>query len=107
MERGKPVYLLERKDREQLQESWNIRILGVAPELPVLVRADEVGIEPDRAGGGLAHLGARARGDERRSEREQLRVAHASAELDAVDDVSPLVGAAHLQQAAVSAIELH
>ena len=45
-------------------------------------------------------------GDQRRGQREQLRVAHAPAEIDAVDDVAPLVGAAHLQHAAVALVQL-
>ena len=36
----------------------------------------------------------------------ELRRAHAAAEIDAGDDVAPLVGAAHLQDAAMAAVEL-
>ena len=54
----------------------------------------------------LAHLGARRRGQQRRGQRVKLRRAHAVAEVDAVDDVAPLVGAAHLQAAAVALGEL-
>jgi hypothetical protein len=32
--------------------------------------------------------------------------AHAAAEVDAVDDVAPLIGAAHLQHAAVTLVQL-
>ena len=39
-------------------------------------------------------------------QRVELRRAHAAAEIDAVDDVAPLVGAAHLQAAAVAPVEL-
>ena len=105
-QRGEPLSLVDWKNREELQEAADVGVLGVAPELPVIVGAHHIRIEPDRAGGGLAHLGARARGDERRGQREQLRVEHAPAELDAVDDVAPLIGAAHLQHAAVSPVEL-
>jgi len=38
-------------------------------------------------------------------QRVQLRRAHAAAEIDAVDDVAPLVGAAHLQAAIVTLVE--
>jgi hypothetical protein len=39
-------------------------------------------------------------------QREQLHVRHAAAEIDAVDDVAPLIGAAHLQHAAGALVEL-
>ena len=68
--------------------------------MPEIVGAELVGVEPDRALRGLAHLGAGGGGEQRRRQREQLRRAHAAAEIDAVDDVAPLVGAAHLQAAA-------
>ena len=64
-----------------------------------------LGIEPNRAGGGLAHLGAGRRRDQRRGEREQLRIVHAPAEIDAVDDIAPLIGAAHLQHAVVALVQ--
>ena len=58
------------------------------------------GVEPDRTIDGLAHLGARGCGQERRGQRVELRRSHAVAEIDTVDDVAPLIGAAHLQAAA-------
>jgi hypothetical protein len=73
---------------------------------PELVGRHHIGVEPDGAAGGLAHLGAGTRGQQRRGQRVELRAAHAMAEIDAVDDVAPLVGAAHLQDGAVTAIEL-
>ncbi len=60
----------------------------------------------DRAGGGLAHLGAGGGGEQRRGQREQLRLDHAAAEIDAVDDVAPLIRAAHLQDAAEALLQL-
>ena len=57
-ELGKPFDLVERKHREQLQKARDIGVVGIAPILPIFVSADLIGIEPDRAGGGLAHLGA-------------------------------------------------
>ena len=105
-QRCEALDLSERQDREQLEEAADIGVLGVAPILPVFVGAHLVGIEPDRAGRGLAHLGAGGGGDQRRGQREQLRIAHAAAEIDAVDDIAPLVGAAHLQHAAVALVQL-
>ncbi len=43
---------------------------------------------------------------QRRGEGVELRQAHAAAELDAVDDVAPLVRAAELEDAAVAAVQL-
>ena len=63
-------------------------------------------VQPDRPGRGLAHLLAGGRGDQRRGQAEQLAAVDPAAELDAVDDVAPLVGAAHLQPAAVAARQL-
>ena len=91
---------------EEIQEAADIGVLGVAPILPIVVGAHLIGVEPHRAGGGLAHLGARRRGDQRRGQREKLRIVQPAAEIDAVDDVAPLIGAAHLQDAAVTAVEL-
>ena len=87
----------QRQRREELQEAADIGVLGVAPVLPEIVGRQHVGIEPHRARRRLAHLGARGGGEQRRGQRVELRRAHAVAEIDAVDDVAPLVRAAHLQ----------
>ena len=55
----------------------------------------------------LAHLLARRRRQQRRGERVELRRAHAAAEVDAGDDIAPLIGAAHLCDAAVALVQLH
>jgi hypothetical protein len=75
--------------------------------LPVIVRAHEVGVEPYGAGLGLAHLAAGGGRQQRRRQREQLNVDQPAAEVDAVDDISPLVGSAHLQNTAVALVKLH
>ena len=105
-EGGETGDLIERQHGEQLEKADDVAVLGVAPVLPVVVRADQIGIEPDGAGRRLAHLGAGRSRDQRRGQRKQLRVQHAAAEIDAVDDVAPLIGAAHLQNAAVALVEL-
>ena len=92
----------KRQNREQLEEARDVGVLGVAPELPVVVDGKHVGIEPDRACRGLAHLGARGGGEQRAGQGIELVRAHAAAEIDARDDVAPLVRAAHLQVAAVA-----
>ena len=100
LQRRKLVDLADRQDREQLEKFDDVGVLGVAPVLPEIIGRELVGVEPHRALGGLAHLVAGGGGEQRRGQREQLRRAHAAAEVDAVDDVAPLVRAAHLQAAA-------
>ena len=73
---------------------------GVPPELPVIVGAELVGVEPDRACRGLAHLAAVGGGDQRRGQAVELGAVDPAGELDAVDDIAPLVRAAELQPAA-------
>ena len=97
-----PGDLVERQLAEQAQESADIAILRIAPELPVVVGAESVGIEPDRALGGLAHLGPGRRRNERRGQPEQFALLDAPAQFDTVDDVAPLVGAAELKRAIVA-----
>ncbi len=61
---------------------------------------------PRRFGrGGLAHLGAGGGGQQREGEAVDLLLVEAAAEVDARADVAPLVVAAHLQLAAVVAVE--
>ena len=56
-----PADLIERQHREEPQEPTDVGILGVAPELPVIIGRQQVGLEPNRACGGLSHLGAQTR----------------------------------------------
>ena len=91
---------------EDFQEPPDIGVFGIAPILPIFVRAEHIRVEPDRALRGLAHLSAGSCGDQRLRQAKQFRVAsHAPAEIDAVDDIAPLIGAAHLQAAAVAATQ--
>ena len=70
-QRFQPGDLGQRQVGEQAQEAADIGVLGVAPELPVVVGRQPLGVEPDRALRGLAHLGARGGGDQRRGQAEQ------------------------------------
>ena len=90
---------------EKFQETFE-SASRCAPVLPVVVGAHELRIEPNRACSGLAHLGAGRCRDQRRGQRKKLRVEHPAAEIDAVDDVAPLIGASHLQHAAIALVEL-
>ena len=50
--------LIEREFGEKLKEPADIGIFRVAPVLPVVVGAQHIFIQPDRAADALAHLGA-------------------------------------------------
>ncbi len=105
LEAFQPADLVQRQVREQLQEAADVGVLGVAPELPIFVRAEAIGVEPDGALDGLAHLDARRRCHQRRGDAEGLARLHAADQFDAVDDVAPLLRSAELQGAAVAAVQ--
>jgi len=91
---------------EQLQEPADVGVFRVPPELPVVVGAQLLGVQPHRARHGLAHLGARGRGQQRRGQAEGGLLVDPARQLHAVEDVAPLVRAAHLQHAAMGAVQL-
>ena len=91
--------LVQRQVGEQAHEAADVGVLGVAPELPVVVGAELFGVQPDRALGRLAHLAAGGRGQQRRGQAEGGLLVHAADQVDARDDIAPLVRAAHLQGA--------
>ena len=99
------IDLAQRQQREQPQEATDIAVVRIAPELPIIIGRYERGIEPNGAGGGLAHFGARCGGDQRRRQRVELRGPHPPAKIEAVDDIAPLIRAAHLQRAAMQAVQ--
>ena len=94
--------LVQRQFRVELEEAADIGIFRIPPVLPVVVRRQHVGVEPHRARHRLAHLGARRCSQQRRRQRVKLALVAAPPQLDAVDDISPLVGAAHLQHASLA-----
>ena len=95
--------LVHRQGGVELQEAADIGVLGVAPVLPEIIGGQHVGVEPD---GARSPTCPSWRPEEvvskRRGQGVKLRRAHAVAEIDAVDDVAPLVRAAHLQAAVVA-----
>ncbi|MCY1234948.1 hypothetical protein D9M72_475470 [compost metagenome] len=95
--------LVERQIGEEFEKAHHIGILGVAPELPVVVGRQAVFVDPDGAGRRLAHLDARGGRQKRRGHAEDLRALDASHQIDATHDVAPLVAAAELQPAAGAA----
>ncbi|MPM70523.1 hypothetical protein SDC9_117478 [bioreactor metagenome] len=64
-----------------------------------------VGIEPDSTLFGFTHLLAVARGQQRRCERVRGLLLLAADEIRAVKDIAPLIVPAHLQHAAVAAVQ--
>src|SRR5690606_40874406 len=82
--------LVERQFSEETKEAADIGIFGVSPILPVVIWREHLGIEPDGAGGGLAHFCSGRCGEQGACQAEQRRTVHAAAELDAVDDIAPL-----------------
>ena len=87
---------------EETHEAADIGVFRVAPELPVFVRALAVRVEPDSAVGRLAHLAARSRRDQVSGQAEGLAAFHLVYEVDAADDIAPLVRAAELDAAAMA-----
>ena len=67
--------------------------------MPKVPRGQLRFVEPDRACGSLAHFCAVSGGQQRRGQPEQLGCFHTPGQFDAVDNVAPLVGPAHLQAA--------
>ena len=102
-----PGNLVQRHFREELEEAAHIGIFRVSPVLPVIIGAAHLRIEPDGAVRALAHLRARGCRQERARQAVEMRPVHAAGELDAVDDIAPLVGAAHLQRAVVIPLQFH
>ena len=101
----------ERKLGEEAEETADVCIGGVAPELPVVIRAAHLGVEPHRAARCLAHLLPVRRGDERRGEaverrQRAARPVEAARQLDAIHDVAPLVRAPHLQDTSLATRQL-
>lgn len=78
-------------------QSWN-------SYLPVVVRRELVGVQPNSAGGGLAHFLALGCCDERCSQREQFSLLDTSTQIYPVDHVAPLVRAPHLQHTSAGGV---
>src|SRR5690606_108640 len=98
--------LLQRQLGEEAQEAPDVRVLGVAPELPVIVGGKALFVEPDRAGRRLAHLLSGGGRQQRRGKAKELALLDPPGQFDAIDDVAPLIGTAHLQATAVASGKL-
>ena len=106
LQRAEAVAFSHRQFGVELQKTPHIGIGRVAPELPEFIRAEHLAIEPDRAPLGFAHLLAIRGGQKRRGQPEDLRIYHPAGQVDPVDDIAPLIRAAHLKHAALAAVKL-
>ena len=98
-ERFKRSDFFERQIGEETQEPPDIAVIRIAPILPEIEIGQRFFVEPNRACRCLAHLCAACRGDERRGQSEKLCAIHPAAKFNPVDDIAPLIRAAHLQAA--------
>src|SRR5258708_32630333 len=93
--------LVERQVGEQAQEPPDIGVVGIAPELPVVIGRQAIGAQPHRTLRRLAHLGARGHRDQRRGDAEERAVVDAAGGGGAPDGISPPVRAAQFHLAAL------
>ena len=99
------VDFIHGNEREEREALLYIRIVHIAPVLIEVVDAGLFRVEPERTLFGLAHLLAFACGEEGCRERVSGLLLLAADEVCAAKDVAPLVVAAHLETAAVFAVE--
>ena len=105
--RAQTVTFVDGKFGIEFQKTPHISIGGVAPELPEFIRAEHITIQPDCSGLRLAHFFAIGCCQQRRGKAINLTLDHTARQVDTVNDVPPLVRTAHLQDAAVAAVQLH
>src|SRR3546814_3846490 len=72
-------------------------VICIAPELPIIVAGKLILIQPHRPPNGLAHLGPVGIGKERSGQPKNLRPIDPPSQLNAIDDIAPLVRTAHLK----------
>ena len=106
LERAKSVNLIHRQEREQSQAFLYVCVVYISPILVELIRRSFFGVEPKRAGFGLAHFFAVAL--QKQSERHAKRcfLLLTANKVCACEYITPLIVSAHLQSAAVFTIEL-
>ncbi len=92
---------------EVAQKAVDVGVGRAQPELVEGVGRALVRVQPDRVAFALAELGAIAIGDQGHGQAEDLLLVHPSDQVDAGGDVAPLVGAADLQLAAETAVQLN
>ena len=90
---------------KQPQKPGNVAIFRVAPKLPIIIDRQHIGVQPDRTLRGFAHFRARRCRQQICRQTKQRRLIGAPRQFDAVDNIAPLVGAAHLQHAIVAPVQ--
>ncbi len=100
-----PPDLVEGDEGEDPEEAADVPVVAVDPILVEIIRAELGGVQPDRALGRLAHLGAGGGGQEREGQGLGHPALDAADEIDPGQDVAPLIVPAHLQRAMMLAIE--
>ena len=103
---AKRAYLVHGYEGEQAQTLFHVRVVYIAPVLIEIVYAGLVGVEPQGALLGLTHLLSLAGGEEGGGEAVCGLLLLLADKLYAAQHVAPLVVAAHLEHAAVLAVEL-
>src|SRR5579875_1530574 len=83
--------LFQWQEREDAQVTPHAAVVGVDPVLVELVRRGHLRIEEERAFLALAQLCAGGRGDQRRSQRVYVCVACAADEINARQEIAPLI----------------
>ena len=74
--------------------------------MPELIRRHHLFIEPDGALGGFAHFLTVGPGHQRRGQTERISPFDPTDQIRARDDIAPLIRPAHLQDAAIAAVQL-
>ena len=88
---------------EQAQKTPDIGIIRIAPVLPILPGRRHLRIQPQGTGCGLAHLAPIRGCDEGGGQAIQVATVGLARQFHAIDDIAPLVGAAHLQHTIMAA----
>jgi anhydro-N-acetylmuramic acid kinase len=97
----------KRQACEDFQKALDIAILAIAPILPEIIGGKNVAVQPDSPVGRLAHFRAGRGCQKWGRQSKELACAHAVAKVDAIDNIAPLVRAAHLQDAVVTLVEFN
>ena len=106
LQRAQAPHLVHRQEGQQREALFHVLIVHVAPVLVEVVGRGLLGVEPQRARLGLAHLAAVVRQQQLEGYRERVLALLAADEVRAGQYVAPLVVAAQLHAAAVPAEQL-
>ena len=100
-----PRDFVQRQIGEQFQEAPDIGIFGVAPELPVIIGRERSGFSHTAPAAVLPILAPDEVVISGVVRPNRFGIRHAPPKLDAIDDIAPLIRAAHLQRAAMALVQ--